>query len=106
MLVIKPYGNLLLLNKLRYQEDIRDSKSLSLPKDDLIKEKELDMAKKLSKQLSAKFKPQDYQDNYITELRKLIEAKVRGKKFKKPKQASEIEKVTDIMTLLKKSLRA
>jgi DNA end-binding protein Ku len=104
--VIKSYGKLLLLNKLRYQDEIRDAKSLSLPEANLIKDKELDMAKKLIKQLTAKFKPQNYHDNYITELKKLIDAKAKGKKFKKPKQVFEVEKVTDIMTLLKKSLRA
>ncbi|QBR85029.1 Ku protein [Legionella israelensis] len=104
--VIKPYGDLLLLNKLRYKEDIRDPEMLSLPESDLFKEKELDMAKQLIDQLTETFKPEDYKDTYVTDLKKLIEAKAKGKKFKKPKEVVEPEKVTDIMELLKKSLKS
>ncbi|KTD44529.1 Ku protein [Legionella oakridgensis] len=104
--VLKPYGDLLLLNKLRYKDDIRDVKALTLPDADLIKEKELRMAKKLIEQLTDRFKPENYKDTYITDLKKLIEAKAKGKKFKKPKQIVPQEKVTDIMELLKKSIQS
>ncbi|KGP62497.1 DNA repair protein [Legionella norrlandica] len=104
--VLKPYGDLLLLNKLRYKEDIRNPEMLSLPESDLIKEKELKMAKQLIEQLTGQFKPEEYKDTYINDLKKLIEAKAKGKKFKKLREVSPPEKVTDIMELLKKSLKS
>ncbi|GGI81731.1 non-homologous end joining protein Ku [Legionella impletisoli] len=104
--ILKPYGNLLLLNKLRYKDDIRDYHELNLPDSELIKKEEVDMAKQLISQLSDQFKPDEYKDTYITDLKKLIEAKAKGKKFKKPKQVVEHEKVKDIMDLLKKSIQS
>ena len=102
--VIKPYGSLLVFNQLRYHDEIRDHKDLNLPESKMVKEKELNMAIELIDKSTSKFKPGDYEDTYIEDLKKIIEAKAKGKKpkakGKEPKQA----KVIDMMTLLKKSL--
>lgn len=102
--IIKPYGDLIVLNQLRYYDEIRDHESLALPEKEEIKDKEVNMALKLIKQLSGKFKPKDYEDTYINDLKKIIEAKAKGKKLKKVKQVPEKEEVADIMSLLKKSI--
>lgn len=104
--IIKPYGNLIILNQLRYHDEIRDHEKLNLPENVDIKEKEINMAIELIKQLTDKFKPEEYEDTYINDLKKIIEAKAKGKKLKKVKQVPEAEEVTDIMSLLKKSLEA
>ncbi len=102
--VVKPYGKLLVFNQLRYNEEIRDYNELNLPDSKPVKEKELKIAVELIENSSAKFKPEDYEDTYIEDLKKIIEAKAKGKKPKakgKPKKQAE---VIDMMTLLKKSL--
>jgi DNA end-binding protein Ku len=104
--VIKPYGDILVLNQLRYHDEIRDYKDLNLPAKTLVGEEEIKMAQKLIKQLTKKFKPTQYEDTYLRDLKKIIEAKAKGKELKKPRQvpAVEVGKVVDIMSLLKKSL--
>ncbi|KTC65071.1 Ku protein (plasmid) [Legionella adelaidensis] len=105
LVVLKPYGDLILLNKLRYNDEVRDTKHLSLAKAELINPKELKMAMQLINQLSESFKPKEFKDTYIADLKKIIEAKAKGKKVKKGKYLSDRGKVTDIMDLLKKSLK-
>ena len=102
--VIKPYGDVLLLHKLRYNDEIRATDTLKLPTADLIKPNELKMATQLVNQLTEAFVPDDYKDTYFDELKKIIAAKATGKKLKKPKKITETGNVTDIMDLLKKSL--
>jgi len=103
--VIKPYENLIILNQLRYADEIREQRELKLPKEK-ITEQELKMAEKLIKQLTTKFDPKKYEDTYINDLKKIIEAKAEGKELKRPRAIPEEKgKVTDIMSLLKKSLQ-
>ncbi len=102
--VIKPYGNLLLLNQLRYHDEIRETAELNLPEAKLVKEKELKMAMSLIDQTTAKFKPEEYEDTYIEDLKKIIEAKAKGKKPMVKGKAPKKSNVVDMMTLLKKSL--
>ncbi len=102
--VIKPYGDLLVFNQLRYHDEIRDHKDLKLPDSKKIKAQELKMAEELIKQSTSKFKPEDYEDTYIEDLKKLIEAKAKGKKPVKKEKEPKQAKVIDMMTLLKKSL--
>lgn len=102
--VLKPYGNLILLNQLRYHDEIRNTKELKLPDSKKVNQKELKMALALIDQLSGKFKPEDYSDTYIEDLKKIIEAKAKGKKPKAKGKEPKPANVVDMMTLLKKSL--
>lgn len=103
--VIRPYGNLLLLEQLRFASEIRDAGELKIPKKAETSEREINMALKLIDQLTSHFKPQAYHDTYTEELQKLIEDKAKGKKVKVKKgKESKIVPMTDIMHLLKESL--
>lgn len=103
--ILKAEGNMLILNQMRYEDEIRDSKELDIPKKIEIKEKELDMAKMLIKTMEDKFDIGEYKDDYIAGLKKIIEAKKKGKTVKvrtmKPQSAT---KADDLMEQLKKSL--
>lgn len=102
--VLKPYGKLLLLNQLRYHDEIRETSELKLPDEKNIKEKELKMALSLIDEMTGKFKPEEYEDTYIEDLKKIIEAKAKGKKPKVKGKKKEATKVLDMMDLLKKSI--
>ncbi len=102
--VLKPYGKLLLLNQLRYHDEIRNTDELNLPESKLVNDKELKMAISLIDQTTAKFKPEEYEDTYIEDLKKIIEAKAKGKKPKVKGKEPKKSNVVDMMTLLKKSL--
>lgn len=103
--VIKSYEDLLVLNQLRYHDEIRDHSTLKLPEENLVQEEEMKIAQKLIKQLTKKFKPEKYKDTYIVDLKKVIEAKAKGKELKRPKKVEEKGEVADLMSLLKKSLK-
>ena len=77
--VIRPYQELLLLNKLRFYEELRPADDAKVPLTKVSKA-EMDMAIQLIKRHSGGFNVEDYHDEYSNELLKLIRAKARGKR--------------------------
>ena len=64
------------------------------------------MALKLVNQLTEKFHPEKYHDDYTDELLHLIELKVKGKvPRKKGAPVKKSSKIVDISTLLEQSLK-
>ncbi|MDB5224283.1 MAG: Ku protein [Chitinophagaceae bacterium] len=102
--VLRPDKNVLVLNRIRFEEDIRDPKELSLPEHTTIKAPELQMAVSLINQLTGKFDISKYKDTYREELLKLIHAKAKGKKIEVPKMKVVHSKTQDLMSQLKASL--
>ena|SRR5690606_20719173 len=105
---IRPYENeVLVFNRMRFAEEIRDFKDLKLPKKKKPKPAELKMAKTLIKQLSEEFDPSVYKDTYTSALMKIINKKAKGKTIKPKKTAPVKEgKVIDLMEKLKASLKS
>lgn len=101
--VLKPSGDVLVLQKIRYEEEIRDTKEIKIP-DSTPKAPELKMAISLIDQLTAKFDISKYEDTYSAELMKLIEAKAKGKKIKAPTMKVVHSRSDDLMDQLKASL--
>ena len=102
--------NVLVLNTLRYANELRDPKELDVPgdlKDAKVNEKELDMAERLVEDMAADFDPAQYHDTYRDDLLQMIEEKAAGKvrKVAKAKAPREAE-VIDFASLLEKSLSA
>lgn len=102
--VIKPHLKGIILDQMRYLSEIRDMESLKLPEDDLVTKKEIEMAIKLVEQLTEKFRPEMYKDEYTEELKQAIEEKLKGGKPRVKGTVSHPSKVHDIMSLLKASL--
>jgi DNA end-binding protein Ku len=105
--MIRPYNeDILVLNRLRFDQEIRDYKDLKIPAQKAPKPAELKMAVSLIKQLSQDFDPAAYKDTYSDELMKIITKKAKGKtiKAKKAEPAKE-GKVIDLMAQLKASLQ-
>lgn len=102
--VIKPYENVIILNELRYSDELVKSKDLELPKKDKTTPQELSIALKLIDHLTTSFKPQDYSDTYTDEVKEMIERKAKGKKVHPKGEEAKPSKVHDIMSLLKASL--
>lgn len=101
---IKPYNNVLILNQMRFHNQIVQSKSLEIPHVK-VTAKEIEMAIQLINQLTEPFKPDQYHDEYIEDLQKIIQKKSKGKKIEpKEKTTKAPSKVYDIMSLLKASL--
>lgn len=102
--VIKPHDNLLVLNKIRFEEEIRETGEIKVPGAAEVKPTELKMALALIKQFSGKFNLSAYKDEYSAELLKIIKAKAAGKKTKVRKLAPTTTKTKDLMEQLKASL--
>ncbi|MBC7553105.1 MAG: Ku protein [Taibaiella sp.] len=103
--ILKPQGDMLLLQKIRYAEEIRSYEDLNIPSDITIKPAELKMAQALIRQLSPKKTSiTKYKDTYDQELMKIIEAKAKGKKVKQPQFKLVHNKTKDLMAQLKASL--
>jgi DNA end-binding protein Ku len=101
--IVQPYENLLLLNKLRFAQELRPANEYA-PTLSKISKSELQMAVELIKRHSEPFEIASYQDTYSKELMKLIRAKAKGKrpvirKFKPQKSNSQ-----DLLEQLKASL--
>jgi DNA end-binding protein Ku len=101
--LLKPMGETLMLQKIRFQEEVRSWDELKIPNHP-VKPAEMKMAIHLIEQLSAKFDISRYKDNYSAELMKLIEAKAKGKKLKVPQMKVVHSTSRDLMEQLKASL--
>lgn len=105
--MIRPYKDILVLNRLRFDQEIRDYKDLKIPAAKAPKPAELKMAVSLIKQLSQDFDPAMYKDTYSDELMKIIRKKAKGKSIKTKKAEPAKEgKVIDLMAQLKASLQS
>ena len=103
MAVLKAEDNILVLNQMRFANEIRKPDELEVPNEDVNK-RELDMAVKLIDQLTTHFKPEDYKDTYTKELQELIDQKVKGEAPKVKKETQEPTEVKDLMESLRASL--
>jgi DNA end-binding protein Ku len=101
--IIKPKGDLLVLNKIRFAEEIRDLKDIDIDVK-ASKPQELKMAIALINQLTEKFDIKQYKDTYSDDLMKLIEQKAQGKKIATPKLQVVHSRSRDLMGQLKASL--
>jgi DNA end-binding protein Ku len=102
--ILKPMGNVIVLNKIRFPEEIRDPEDLKLPEEKSMKGGELEMAIKLIDQLTKKFDISAYKDTYKDQLMKVIEAKAHGKTPRVKKMEVVHSRSKDLMSQLKASL--
>ncbi len=104
--VLRPSQNAIVLNRIRFAEEVRDSSELHLPDAAEIKKAELDMAINLIDQLTKKFDITAFKDTYSEQLMSMIEAKAKGKKPAAPKMTVVHSSTADLMSQLKASLSA
>lgn len=102
--VLRANSKVIVLNRMRFGEEIRDPGELHLPAKSEVKATELKMALSLINQLSGKFDVSRYHDNYTQQLLKFIKAKAKGVKVKEPKMKVVHTKTKDLMDQLKASL--
>lgn len=102
---ISAEGNMLMLNQMRYYSELKDDKDLKLPKNIEVKAKELELAKQLIETMTEKFDPEEYTDDYIKALKKIIDSKKTHKHIKSPKTAPKATDISNIIAELEKSLK-
>jgi DNA end-binding protein Ku len=102
--LIGVYENVLVVHVIRFAEQIRDPSEVRLPSGKVSK-KELDMAKSLIDQYTAKFDIEAYRDTYNEQLMKVIESKAKGKKAVVKKLKTQPTADSDLLAQLKASLK-
>lgn len=103
---IRPCGDGLLLETLRFAPEVRDAESYF---DDIGAKPDkdaLDLATSLIKKKTGPFEPKHFHDRYTEALRDLIEAKRKGRDVEEIDEAEipETTNVIDLMAALKKSV--
>jgi len=113
--VLFPMGNMLVLNLLRYPDEIRSLKEFDLPAESPkaagVDSKEVAIAERLVESMSEDWNPAKYRDSYRDDIFALIEKKIKEGKTEvitppeeeRPEKAPK-GKVVDLMALLKRSI--
>jgi DNA end-binding protein Ku len=111
---VMPQGPVLILNLLRFNHELRDSRGLDIPeansKGRAISANEIKMAERLIDAMSGPWDPAKYRDEYREDLEKLIEKKIKSGRptavatdAKAPARRAGGQ-VVDIMSLLRRSV--
>ncbi len=102
---VKVVGDALVLDLMRFHDELIPLEAVQTPKEEDVSEKEVDMALQLIEQLSAKFDPQAYKDEYNEKLMERINAKIEGQEIARieVEEAAETE-VVDLVARLRQSL--
>ncbi|RFZ81844.1 Ku protein [Mucilaginibacter terrenus] len=103
--IVHPQGNVLVVTRIRFGQQIRDTEELNIAEDVNVSKKELDVGLALINQYAEKFDVSKYKDEYHAELLKIIEAKSKGKratiKKLKPQKAKSDDLYEQLMSSLK-----
>jgi DNA end-binding protein Ku len=103
---VKVVGEALVLEIMRFANELVDAKEFSFPSREAIRPQELQMAEQLVANLAEPFDPTRYTDEYRANLMKIIKAKMKGKKVKleEPEGEAPDSDVLDLMSRLRASL--
>lgn len=112
-----PWNEMIVLNTLRYANELRPVKDLDVPQKSLkaagVSPREVDMATKLVEEMSDTWKPAQYKDTYHDDLMRLIDKRIKAGKTEVVTVPAKDEeepkpgrgKVVDLMALLKRSVQ-
>jgi DNA end-binding protein Ku len=103
----------LVLELLRWEDEVRDTAGLPLPDkgDTKVSDKELKMAQQLVSELEDDWKPDEFHDEFREKLEQVVQEKVKagqGEHIMKPIEGEEVKASADIIDLtelLRRSLR-
>lgn len=106
-----PYGRALLLDLLRFHQELRDPAELDLPgmaSEYKVGERELNMAQALVEAMAGPWRPEQYHDEYRERLKAWIDEKIAtGAETRAPvpeEEPAPAGKVVDMMDLLRRSV--
>lgn len=105
--IVRVYGQTLLMETIHFPDEVRNAEEVpNIPSEDKVVQKELDTALMLIDQLTAKFEPEKYKDDYRTALLELIEQKRTGELTVTATEKEEVvpSDMTDLMAALQASL--
>jgi DNA end-binding protein Ku len=103
---IKVVEEALVMEIMRYADELVDTSSFTFPAADNVRPAELQMAEQLVATLADTFQPEKYTDVYKDNLMRIINAKLKGKKIEvEEPDEPEPTNVLDLMARLQESLQ-
>ncbi|HEY0374290.1 MAG TPA: Ku protein [Amnibacterium sp.] len=110
---LRVHGDVLLLQSLLWDDEVRQAEFPSLKSDIRIQQRELEMAEALVRSFESDFSPADYTDEYQVQLKKLVDAKLaHGESvdteatFGEQPEGKGDGEVIDLMEALRRSVAA
>ena len=106
LVALKSIGDALVLEIMRFANELVDIDELSFPASNVARPQELEMAEQLITNLTGPFEPEKYTDEYRENLMRIIRAKMKGKKatLEEPEREPADAGVVDLMSRLRESL--
>ena len=105
IVMIRPYNKGLVLHTLYYPAEVRQIAEYGQDEDLKLQKAEVDLAEQFMKQLTAKFEPEQFKDEYQTRVEELVESKEAGMVLKSEKHPKKhMAPVINLMDALKKSM--
>jgi DNA end-binding protein Ku len=103
---VKVVGDALVLEIMRFANELVDTSEFSFPRKDSVRPQELQMAEQLVGNLAEAFDPTRYTDDYRANLMRIIKAKMKGRKpsLEEPETEARDSGVLDLMSRLRASL--
>jgi len=105
LIMIRPLGPGLVMEQLRYADEVRSINDVPISKLDL-KKSEIDLAVQLiQQQAGGQFEPEKYEDEVKKRILEQIERKVQGKEITEEPTEAPKTQIIDLMEALKASLK-
>jgi DNA end-binding protein Ku len=102
--LIRAQGDSLMLETLFFAEDVRSRSEIEEAVGETdVKDAELELARQVIGSLEGEFDADDFENQYRTELRQMLEAKLQGEEIARPEPVPETP-VIDLMDALKRSV--
>ena len=102
---IKVVENSLVMESMRYADELVDTSSFEFPGEENVRPAELAMAEQLVGTMVGEFEPEKYSDKYKDNLMEIINAKLKGQKIEVAEpEEPEATNVVDLMARLQESL--
>ncbi|TQS39926.1 Ku protein [Cryptosporangium phraense] len=103
--LLRPYGDVLLLQTMLWPDEIRDPAELAPDSDIAVRPQEMQMAESYIQTLTGDLDMEEFTDDYAVALREVVDAKIQGHEIEQPESPSEGGgAVLDLMAALEASV--
>jgi DNA end-binding protein Ku len=104
IVLMRPYHHGIILHTLYYPAEVRDISEYGKAESMNLQKPEIELAEQFIRQLTAKFEPEQYKDEYQQRVLDLVETKRAGQVVAGQPQKPKLAPVIDLMEALKKSI--
>jgi DNA end-binding protein Ku len=104
IVLMRPYHQGIILHTLYFPAEVREVSEYGKTENMTLQKPEIDLAEQFIRQLTAKFEPEQYKDEYQQRVLEMIETKRAGQVVAGQAPKPKLAPVIDLMEALKKSI--